>query len=122
MSSFLTSLDVRYLDDNKWVLLAPLVVVAANRLIRVPAGFVTDFASVPRIPFAFMLFGNVGHRSATVHDYLYSTGQVSRADADAILKELLQAEGAGTIRANLMYAGVRVAGGSHYKERHGLTL
>lgn len=112
---FLTSLDVRYIDGKDWMLLAPLIVMAGDNLIRVPSGFVTDFASVPRIPLAFMLFGNIGHRSATVHDWLYSTGEVSRQEADEILKELLSEEGAGGIRANLMYAGVRLGGASHYK-------
>lgn len=115
MSAFLTSLDVRYLDGKDWVLLAPLVVVAKDRLIRVPAGTVTDFASVPRLPLAFLLFSGIGDRAATVHDYLYQTGQVTREEADAIFKELLQAEGAGTITSNLMYAGVRVGGASHYQ-------
>lgn len=116
MARFLTTLDVRHHSPDKWELLSPLVVVAKDKLVRVPPGFVTDFASVPRIPLAFMLFGNVGHRSATVHDYLYQTGQVTREEADAIFKELLAEEGAGSLRANLMHLGVRLGGASHYKE------
>lgn len=111
---FLTTLDVRYIDGQNWMLLAPLLAIAGDTLIRVPSGFVTDFASVPRIPLAFMLFGNIGHRSATVHDYLYSTAVVSRQQADEILRNLLREEGAGAMRANLMYAGVRLGGASHY--------
>lgn len=114
-TAFLTSLDVRCLGNKEWALLAPFVVVVKGKLIRVPLGFVTDFASVPRIPLAFTLFGGIGDRAATVHDWLYSTGEVSRQEADEILKTLLVAEGAGGLRASLMYAGVRVGGGAHYK-------
>ena len=114
---FLTTLDVRYHSPDEWELLSPLVVTAEDKLIRVPPGFVTDFASVPRIPLAFMLFGNIGHRAATVHDYLYQTGQVPREEADSILRDLLEEEGAGKIRSNRRYAGVRVGGASHYKEQ-----
>jgi hypothetical protein len=112
---FLTTLDVRYIDGQNWQLLAPLLVAIGDSLIRVPNGFITDFASVPRIPLAFMLFGNIGHRAAVVHDYLYVTAQVSRKQADEILRDLLREEGAGSLRASLMYAGVRVGGASHYK-------
>lgn len=98
------------------MLLAPFIVMAGDKLIRVPDGFVTDFASVPRIPLAFTLFGGIGDRAATVHDWLYSTGEVPRQEADEILKSLLEEEGAGTVRASLMYAGVRIGGGSHYKQ------
>lgn len=112
----LTSLDVRYIDGRNWMLLAPLIaLVDGEKLIRVPDSFVTDFASVPRIPLAFWLFGNIGHRAAVVHDWLYSTGEVSREYADEVLKALLEEEGAGTIRANAMYAGVRLGGASHFK-------
>ena len=114
---FLTTLDVRYIDGKVWQLLAPLLVTTGDSVIRVPDGFITDFASVPRIPLAFWLFGNVGHRAAVVHDYLYVTAQVSRKQADEILRELLREEGAGSIRANLMYLGVRIGGSSHYPDQ-----
>ena len=69
---FLTTLDVRDIDNHFWMLLAPFVVEVDGRLVYVPAGFTTDFASVPRLPLTFMLFGNIGHRAAVVHDYLCS--------------------------------------------------
>ena len=114
--NFLTTLDVRDIDNHYWQLLAPFVVKVDGKLIYVPAGFITDFASVPRLPLTFMLFGNIGHRGAVVHDYLYSTGEVSRAEADAIFKALLRAEGVGAFRAGAMYLGVRIGGAFDYKE------
>ena len=114
---FLTTLDVRDIDDHKWQLLAPFVVEVEGALIKVPAGFITDFASVPRIPLTYMLFGNIGHRAAVVHDYIYSTGIFPREYADDVFKALLQAEGVGTVRSNVMYAGVRAFGSQFYNEK-----
>lgn len=114
MVRFLTSLDVRDIDNHDWQLLAAFVVEVAGKLYRVPAGFVTDFASVPRLPLAFLLFGNVGHRGAVLHDWLYRSAGVPRADADAVFREVLKAEGVGAMRAGLMYAGVRAFGSNHY--------
>lgn len=112
---FLTPLDVRDRDDHVWTLLAPFIVEHDKTIDSVPAGFETDFASVPRLPVTFMLFGNIGHRAATWHDWAYKTGAYPREECDAIFRELLIAEGVSTFRAYSMYIGVRVGGESHYK-------
>ena len=114
---FLTTLDIRDIDNHFWQLLSPFVVEIEGGLINVPTGFITDFASVPRLPITYMLFGNIGHRAAVVHDYLYSTGETSREYADEVFKLLLIKEGVGSLRANIMYAGVRIAGNAFYNNQ-----
>ena len=119
MSRFLTTLDVRYHSPKRWELLSPFVATVGDRLIRVPPGYITDFASVPRLPLAFLLFGNKGHRAAVIHDYLYSTHEVSREEADEIFKSLLSEDGAGGFTRSLMHLGVRIGGWigwNNYKE------
>ena len=118
-ASVLTSLDIRKVGTKEWQLLAPLVVLVVvdgkSYLIRVPPGFVTDFASVPRLPLIFFLFGGIGEISATVHDWLYYTGEFPREVCDKIFRELLDhVDRAGAFRANGMYAGVRVGGSKFY--------
>lgn len=39
----------------------------------VPRGFRTDFASVPRLPVAYLLAGGKANAAAVVHDWMYST-------------------------------------------------
>lgn len=116
---FLTPLQAEQLGDDgsadqrgTWALLAPLVYdsEAAARVIVVPKGFVTDFASVPRIPLAFWAAGGIGQKAAVVHDHLYTTHDVDRATADRVFREALSASGIAGWRAWLMYAGVRVGG------------
>ena len=82
----------------------------------IPKGFVTDGASIPRF-----LWRVCGHPlespriyAAVVHDWLYSTGRVTRAEADEIYRALLIAYGVGSFRAYVEYYALRAFGGSHY--------
>lgn len=83
--------------------------------IVVPAGFVTDFASVPRAPLLYLLAGGKADEAAIVHDYLYSTLRFSREMADKIFREAILAMNYTEALANAMYAAVRIGGESHYK-------
>jgi len=97
-------------------LVEPLVYYSAllELLVTVPAGFVTDYASVPRAPLTYWLFGGVGDEAAVVHDFLYSTGVVPRQVADEVYGEALEACGVAAWRRVPMVAAVRVFGASRY--------
>jgi hypothetical protein len=103
-------------DDGKWILMANLRYESdvAMRTIVVPAGFQTDLASVPRLPFVYLLCGDCAREAAVVHDYLYSTHPVDRATADAVLREASAVTGVPAWRRWLMWAGVRIGGASHW--------
>lgn len=118
-AQFLTDLDVRLVDElqNHWQLLADLRYYSAylGRELLVPAGFVTDFASVPRIPIIYDLQGGKGDKAAVVHDMLYSTQCVDRETADKVLAEALLACGYSQLTTvGWFYAGVRLFGASHW--------
>jgi len=104
------------LGSDNWLLLADLVYAsnALNRVITAPAGFVTDFASVPRLPLAYLLFGNVAREAAVVHDFLYSTGTCSRKLADEVFAEASKACGVAAWRRGPMWLGVRLFGAGRY--------
>lgn len=120
MSSFLTTLDCREVDEfgGLWELLAPLAYDSdlLGHIVTVPAGFITDFASVPRLPFFYLAEAGKGNKAAVIHDWLYSSQAVDRKTADQILREALLASGYSAITASLFYAAVRVGGGSHWNE------
>jgi hypothetical protein len=117
---FITPLEVELLDTESpamWRLLRPLVYESEIvGLLVVPSEFVTDFASVPRLPVAYLLAGDTCHKAAVVHDWLY-TGQagIDRARADAILREAAEASGVSFWRRWLIWAGVRVGGAAHFE-------
>ena len=116
MNRFPNPLQAELQPDRKtWRLLAPFSYLAPGHgLITVPAGFETDFASVPRWPLAFALLGSYGHAAAVIHDWLYTTGELSRPDADRVFHEALRSSGIARWRAWLMWAGVRVGGLGSY--------
>jgi hypothetical protein len=123
MSRFLTPLQVQEVDEfaNQWKLLAPLRYQSdlLGRVVEVPAGFVSDFASVPRVLGVYDLEGGKCNSAAVVHDLLYTRGSVGemsidRATADAVLREAILASGYGRITAALFYAAVRAFGESHW--------
>jgi hypothetical protein len=62
----------------------------------------------------FLLAGDCAREAAVVHDYLYSTHQVDRATADAVLREASAVTGVPWWRRQLMWAGVRMGGASHW--------
>ena len=107
-------LKVELLPNGKtWVLLAPLRYDSAilGARLTVPLGFRTDFASVPRLPFAFWLTGDTAHAPAVVHDYLYRRHLFSRRISDTVFLEAMKAEGDPWWRRCLMYQAVRWFGG-----------
>lgn len=119
MSHFITDLDARKLGRDTsadkrgtWRLLAPLVYSSdlLGHSITVPAGFITDFASVPRLPIAHLLTANTGHEAAVIHDWLYTVHALDRAMSDAVFEEALLAGGEPRWRAWLMWLGVRIGG------------
>lgn len=86
----------------------------AKTFISVPKGFITDLASVPKLPFVYLLLNGVGDMPGVVHDYLYSTGQLPRQVCDEVLKEACMVTGVAGWKVALIYAGVRVGGSSHF--------
>lgn len=103
-------------DDGNWILVADLIYQSdrAARTITVPAGFQTDLASVPRLPFVYLLCGDCAREAAVIHDHLYTTHEVDRATADAVLLEASAVTGVRWWRRWLMWAGVRLGGASHW--------
>lgn len=85
--------------------------------ITIPAGFETDLASVPRLPGAYLLFGNKARRSAILHDHLYGD-KWPRESADLAFREAMKQE-VGTFTRYAMWLAVRVGGGAYYAERTG---
>lgn len=94
----------------------PMTIYINGKLLKVPKGFVTDLASIPRIFWSFDSPFNGKYMSAAIlHDYLYACSIAhSRQEADRILYSAMLAEGSSKWTANKFYFAVRTGGGSHY--------
>lgn len=113
---FLSALVVTEVTDQTWRLVEPLSFTVDGAVYVVEAGFISDFASVPRLPLAFLLFGDTAHRPACAHDWLYSgRAGVSRQFADDVLMAAMRADGESWWRQQAMYRAVRLFGAKFYK-------
>lgn len=141
---FENALDVRPLDDGRnWLVLEdfyydtdvwltpnparPILAGAQDPSdslgplgwrILVPKGFITDFASIPRI--AQSVIGGPAdgkyRKIAVVHDGLYRTlGLCTRSQADSVLLEGMKFSGCSWWQRSAIYSAVRVGGMSYYK-------
>lgn len=119
MSAFLTPLVVDENEDDSGAVLTQDFVYSSDhlgRLVTVPAGFKTDYASVPRLPFAYLLFGGRAQWAAVIHDYLYRTASVPRADADATFLEAMTVSNLPAWQRYPMWAAVRAFGWTAYPD------
>jgi hypothetical protein len=97
-------------DGNSWVLREPLVYQPNGHAISVPAGFVTDFASIPRPLWALLpKWGRHGN-AAVVHDWLYWSHETDRATADRTFREAMEILGVLWGVRWAMWAAVRSFG------------
>jgi hypothetical protein len=116
---FLTPLDSRQIDDGHWEMLADLRFASAicRCMFVVPTGFVTDYASVPRAPLTYLLFGGRGNSAAVVHDYLYQIHipGVDKPRADLVFREALTALGYNAATCWTMYKAVDLFGAKAYE-------
>lgn len=126
VAAFLSPLLVEQITEDDWRLLEPLRYSSAllGKEVCVPKGFITDFGSVPRLPFVYWYTGGKANGPAVIHDWFYRTNteDISRSMADAILAEAMGARGYGPIRRFFMWAGVRVGGYWSYETRKAVII
>jgi hypothetical protein len=122
MARFLTELDAQLKnDDSVWVIKYPLEYESdiLGKII-VPAGFETDFASVPRVPVVYWLYGNKAHREAVLHDYLYRIDAVPPASyrqANNVFFEAMALRGKPVYVRYPMWWGVVLGGWTAYHKK-----
>ncbi|CCG02967.1 DUF1353 domain-containing protein [Blastococcus saxobsidens] len=102
---------VRTLDDEHWGVVEPLVYRGTRDRFVVPAGFRTDFATVPRV--VVWLVPRFGRYTAAaiLHDWLCTvgieSGVVTAREADGVFRRVLRESGVPVVRRWLMWCGVR---------------
>jgi len=101
-------------EGRRWTLVEPFRYHGNDETFDVPAGFTTDFASVPRI-FVWLLprYGR-WTQAAVLHDYLWSVaddGELSKFDADGLFLRALRELEVPFLRRWIMWAAVRWAAG-----------
>ncbi|TKB88578.1 MAG: DUF1353 domain-containing protein [Nitrospira sp.] len=83
----------------------------AYKAVTVPTGFVTDFASIPRIFWSALKPDEEYAYAAVVHDYLYWDQKRTREEADLIFKMAMEDFDIGALKVGAIYRAVRHLGG-----------
>jgi len=98
---------------SRWALIEPLGYQGRDEEFTVPAGFTTDFASVPQaLTWLVPRYGRYT-KAAILHDYLWqecAQGRFGWADADGILRRAMRELQVPFLRRWLMWGAVRLAG------------
>lgn len=131
MNNFLGDLCVKYIDGKHWEVTEGFTYRVGEpngrAFVRIPKGFVTDFASMP-LNVIFRSPGGKWDKPAVVHDLLYRRGWIeheqhrqiiTREDADQIFREAMEVADVDPFRRTIIYAGVRLGGGktwARYRE------
>jgi hypothetical protein len=102
-----------FVDGRNWIVRQPLIytIGISKDTLTVPAGFVTDFASIPQV-FHSLLRQNGNYLlPAVVHDYLYWKQTCTREQADQILWLGMIENRFPAFQRAPIYVAVRTAGG-----------
>lgn len=136
LSAFPDKPEVSPIYGGKWKrreVLSPFrfFLSPAARPITVPKGFITDYASIPRILWSWLPAWGPYGPAAIIHDYLYYMGAdlivpridypllntiCTRKNADDLFEIGMGILGVGYVKRMMIYQAVRVFGKSHYNE------
>lgn len=81
----------------------------------IPIGFVTDYASIPRILRPIITGHDNTKKPAVLHDYLYRKGIGKRKWADKLFLVAMKECGVPWWKRRMAYRGVRLGGGFSWK-------
>lgn len=84
-------------------------------VITVPAGSITDLASIPKLPIIFLMYEGKARRSAVLHDHLYSE-RWPREWADMVFYAAMENE-VNDVDQYLMWLAVRFGGAAFYADK-----
>jgi hypothetical protein len=107
-----------FADQTTWLLTRPFryQIFDTNLVIEVPAGFVTDFASIPRPLWTLASPHGFYSRASIIHDFLYWDQRCTREQADRIMLIAMQESVVGVAERQAIYAGVRAGGQSSWDD------
>jgi hypothetical protein len=114
-------LNISRFREPVYFLLAPIswtpeLGQEAYRAVTVPAGFVTDFASIPTVFYSLLRPDGEYAYAAVVHDYLYWTQTRSREEADHVFKMAMEDFKIDRLKLSTIYNAVRIGGGLAWTE------
>jgi len=87
-----------------------------NKIV-IPKGFITDFASTPRILYPIIPQIGIYNKACIIHDYLYQEKIFPRKTCDLYFLQAMKILGVPKWKRNLMFAAVRLFGKKYYGKK-----
>lgn len=118
-SSITPTPTIAFTDHRHSMLFADLEYedTATGDKVVVPAGFVTDYASIPlSVRHYFEVGGEAYQYPAVVHDWLYWSQTLSREKADLIFDHAMKDCGVGDVKRATIWSAVRVGGDNAWEK------
>ncbi|OZU14097.1 phage tail protein [Salmonella enterica subsp. enterica serovar Altendorf] len=118
MSQFTTPAILEMLSHYNWRVHEPFEFYLSDDnsdVISVPAGFVTDLATVPRIFWTLLPPDGKYAKAAIIHDYLYDNALRTKKEADLIFLDGMTVLGVPKWKRTIMYWAVRLFGRGNYR-------
>lgn len=104
-------------EAGEWEFKEPLTWVSDGLTTTIPAGFITDLASIPR-PLRGILDREGDSRfGSLLHDFLYATQELHRFECDEWLRRALIEYGMPSWHARVYWLGVRLGGWHPWNRR-----
>ncbi|EBD5548504.1 DUF1353 domain-containing protein [Salmonella enterica] len=119
MSKFTTPAILEMLGHYNWRVYEPFAFYLSDDnsdVIEVPAGFVTDLATVPRVFWSVMPPDGKYAKAAIIHDYLYDNALRTKKKADLIFLDGMAVLGVPKWKRIVMYLAVRIFGRGNYSK------
>ncbi|EJP3881269.1 DUF1353 domain-containing protein [Salmonella enterica] len=110
MSKFTTPAILEMLEHYRWRVYEPFEFYLSDDnsdVIEVPAGFVTDLATIPRIFWTILPPDGKYAKAAIIHDYLYDNALRTKKEADLIFLDGMTVLGVPRLKRKVMYWAVR---------------
>lgn len=105
---------------DRWTVVHEFIVYEDDAFVRVPGGYQTDLATIPRLLWTtFAAPYQLGVVAPIVHDFVYDHGgrlgeygnrTYTRKETDRLFYRIMRARGVRAWRAGLAYVGVRLFG------------
>lgn len=118
MSEFTTPLILVMLPHRQWLVHERFEYhvgqIDSGIVIRVPKGFKTDLASIPRIVWPILPPHGYYGKAAVIHDYCYVHAIESKRWADDVFLEAMGILGIPRWKQIVMYWSVRLFGRGNY--------
>ncbi|EDQ8489481.1 DUF1353 domain-containing protein [Salmonella enterica] len=111
MSKFTTPAILEMLGHYLWRVHEPFAFYLSgdnSDVIEVPAGFITDLATIPRIFWSLMPPDGRYAKAAIIHDYLYDNALRTKWEADRIFLDGMTVLGVPRWKRTIMYWAVRL--------------